>query len=293
MELDAGHPDVARSNAEDALAMRRELGIPHGVAHALLALAAVEYGARNFGRARDVYAEAAAVYEEAGSRGDVLGARIGLAECALLLGAIEEAEGLLREALGAVSDLADLRFEFETQGLRVAAMLAAAKGNAEASAVLLGAVDGRLRASGIGLFGKLEEELIRTYLEQARPELGETRFQAAVKRGFDKWADVGSEVRARVHRLTRAVPAAPRDLRDWIALLEREGELRRISAEVDPDLEITEITDRVVKSGGPALLFENPKGSHHPLLINQFGTERRMCLALRRRDARRCRGEAR
>jgi 4-hydroxy-3-polyprenylbenzoate decarboxylase len=73
--------------------------------------------------------------------------------------------------------------------------------------------------------------------------------------------------------------APPRDLRDWIALLEREGELHRISAEVDPDLEITEITDRVVKSGGPALLFENPKGSEHALLINQFGTERRMCLA--------------
>src|SRR6058998_1948726 len=71
-----------------------------------------------------------------------------------------------------------------------------------------------------------------------------------------------------------------RDLRDWIALLEREGELRRITAEVDPDLEITEITDRVVKAGGPALLFEKPRGSTYPLLINQFGTERRMCLAL-------------
>jgi 4-hydroxy-3-polyprenylbenzoate decarboxylase len=74
-----------------------------------------------------------------------------------------------------------------------------------------------------------------------------------------------------------AAPAS--DLRAWIALLEREGELVRISAEVDPDLEVTEITDRVVKSGGPALLFENPKGARHPLLINQFGTERRMCLA--------------
>jgi len=71
----------------------------------------------------------------------------------------------------------------------------------------------------------------------------------------------------------------PRDLRDWIALLEREGELVRVSAEVDPHLEVTEIVDRTVKSGGPALLFENPKGSSHPLLINQFGTERRMCLA--------------
>jgi 4-hydroxy-3-polyprenylbenzoate decarboxylase len=70
-----------------------------------------------------------------------------------------------------------------------------------------------------------------------------------------------------------------RDLRDWIALLEREGELVRVSAEVDPHLEVTEIADRTVKSGGPALLFENPKGSSHPLLINQFGTERRMCLA--------------
>src|SRR6185503_20963602 len=74
--------------------------------------------------------------------------------------------------------------------------------------------------------------------------------------------------------------AAPaKDLREWIALLEREGELVRVGAEVDPDLEITEIVDRTVKSGGPALLFENPRGSSHPLLINQFGTERRMCLA--------------
>ena len=73
--------------------------------------------------------------------------------------------------------------------------------------------------------------------------------------------------------------APARDLRAWIALLERENELVRISAEVDPQLEITEINDRVVKAGGPALLFENVKGSDHPLLINQFGTERRMCLA--------------
>src|SRR5256885_14443955 len=71
-----------------------------------------------------------------------------------------------------------------------------------------------------------------------------------------------------------------RDLREWIALLEAEDELVRVSAEVDPDLEITEIVDRTVKAGGPALLFERPKGSTHPLLINQFGTERRMCLAL-------------
>src|SRR5918999_3820839 len=74
--------------------------------------------------------------------------------------------------------------------------------------------------------------------------------------------------------------APPLDLREWIELLETEGELKRIQAEVDPDLEITEIVDRVVKAGGPALLFERPKGSRHQLLINQFGTDRRMCLAL-------------
>src|SRR5256884_4395615 len=73
--------------------------------------------------------------------------------------------------------------------------------------------------------------------------------------------------------------APPSDLRAWIALLEREGELVRVPAEVDPELEITEITDRTVKARGPALLFENVKGSQHPLLINQFGTERRMCMA--------------
>src|SRR5258708_13858188 len=70
------------------------------------------------------------------------------------------------------------------------------------------------------------------------------------------------------------------DLRDWIALLEREGELVRVGTEVDPRLEVTEIVTRTIRASGPALLFENPKGSSHALLVNQFGTERRMCLAL-------------
>src|SRR3954454_3563667 len=72
--------------------------------------------------------------------------------------------------------------------------------------------------------------------------------------------------------------APPADLREWIALLERGGELVRVAAEVDPVLEVTESVARTVKAGGPALLFERPKGSERPLLINQFGTERRMCL---------------
>ena len=71
------------------------------------------------------------------------------------------------------------------------------------------------------------------------------------------------------------------DLRDWIKALEKAGELRRIREEVSPELEITEITDRVTKSGGPALLFENIKGHPgHKVFINQFGSERRMALSL-------------
>ena len=71
-----------------------------------------------------------------------------------------------------------------------------------------------------------------------------------------------------------------KDLREWIARLEREGELARVAAQVDPHLEITEIADRVSKARGPALLFENVIGSELPVLINQFGSDRRMCLAL-------------
>jgi 4-hydroxy-3-polyprenylbenzoate decarboxylase len=70
------------------------------------------------------------------------------------------------------------------------------------------------------------------------------------------------------------------DLRDWLDYLRREGELHEVTAEVDPHLEVTEIADRLIKSGGgPALLFRNVKGSELPLLINQFGSERRMCMA--------------
>jgi len=79
----------------------------------------------------------------------------------------------------------------------------------------------------------------------------------------------------------RSTPLAYDDLRDWIKALEKHGELKRIREEVSPELEITEITDRVSKSGGPALLFENVKGHPgHKVFINQFGSERRMALAL-------------
>jgi 4-hydroxy-3-polyprenylbenzoate decarboxylase len=70
------------------------------------------------------------------------------------------------------------------------------------------------------------------------------------------------------------------DLRDFIRALEKHGELKRIPFEVDPHLEITEFADRSVKTGGPALLFEKPKGSKVPVLINAFASQRRMELAL-------------
>lgn len=73
---------------------------------------------------------------------------------------------------------------------------------------------------------------------------------------------------------------AYKDLREFIKFLESEGELVRIKQEVDPILEITEIADRVSKNYGPALLFENVKGSKHSVLINAFGSEKRMNLAL-------------
>lgn len=71
-----------------------------------------------------------------------------------------------------------------------------------------------------------------------------------------------------------------RDMRDFIEDLERKGLLKRIKAEVDSNLEITEITDRVVKSNGPALLFENVKGSQYPVIINMFGSYERLNMAL-------------
>jgi len=79
---------------------------------------------------------------------------------------------------------------------------------------------------------------------------------------------------------------AYRDLQDFVKALEKAGELKRVRAEVDPALEITEVTQRIARdanrakhSVGPALLFEKPKGSRYPLLVNTFGSVKRMCLA--------------
>ena len=78
----------------------------------------------------------------------------------------------------------------------------------------------------------------------------------------------------------RIAPMRYTDLRDFIAQLETLGELKRIAVEVDPHLEMTEIADRVLRAGGPALLFEKPKGHAMPVLANLFGTPRRVALGI-------------
>ena len=70
------------------------------------------------------------------------------------------------------------------------------------------------------------------------------------------------------------------DLREFIAELEKRGDLVRIAVEVDPNLEMTEIADRTVRGGGPALLFENLKGFDVPVLANLFGTPKRVALGM-------------
>ena len=81
-----------------------------------------------------------------------------------------------------------------------------------------------------------------------------------------------------------------RDLRDFINQLEEMGELKRIKAEIDPNLEMTEICDRTLRAGGPALLFENPKGYDTPVLGNLFGTAKRVALGMGRSDVTALRG---
>jgi 4-hydroxy-3-polyprenylbenzoate decarboxylase len=70
------------------------------------------------------------------------------------------------------------------------------------------------------------------------------------------------------------------DLRSFISFLEQQGELVRITQEVDPNLEMTEISDRTLRAKGPALLFENPKGYSMPVLCNLFGTPKRVAMGM-------------
>ncbi|MFO0484006.1 MAG: 3-octaprenyl-4-hydroxybenzoate decarboxylase, partial [bacterium] len=74
------------------------------------------------------------------------------------------------------------------------------------------------------------------------------------------------------------------DLRDFIAQLETLGELKRIATPVSPNLEMTEVCDRVLRAGGPAILFEQPTGHAMPVLGNLFGTTKRVALGMGQDD---------
>jgi len=76
-----------------------------------------------------------------------------------------------------------------------------------------------------------------------------------------------------------------RDLREFLAQLEASGELKRIATPVSPRLEMTEICDRVLRAGGPALLFEHPAGHDMPVLANLFGSVSRVAAAMGAKDA--------
>ena len=79
-----------------------------------------------------------------------------------------------------------------------------------------------------------------------------------------------------------------RDLREFMSSLESRGELKRVTAAVDPNLEMTEICDRVLRSAGPAILFENPVGSEVPALCNLFGTADRVAYGMGEEDVSSC-----
>jgi tetratricopeptide (TPR) repeat protein len=182
MELDAGRLEEARACAEEALALRRDLGRPGGIAHALLALAAVAYNERDVVRTRELYVEAIAGFEATGSHGDALEARTALAECEVLLGRLDEAAALLREAIPRLHEFPDQ--VVDVHALRVTGMLAAGRGDVEHCAALFGAADCKLVESGLTLFGPFEDETQRAYLARAQTELGEA-FHTAYERGAD------------------------------------------------------------------------------------------------------------
>jgi predicted ATPase/class 3 adenylate cyclase len=181
MELDAGRVEEARAYAEEALALRRELGKPQGVAHALMAIAAIAYHERDFVRYREILSEGIVNFEAAEMRGDVLITRIAMAECELLMGRPTETEALLREAIPQLHAIGDRMAD--VGALRVAAMLAQARGDCERCAALFGAADRMQDESGVTYFGKAEDEIHRAYLDRARDELDEEAFARAYERG--------------------------------------------------------------------------------------------------------------
>jgi predicted ATPase len=182
IELDRDRPSAAQACAEEALAVRRQIGQPGGVAHALHALSAVAYHRGDYERARALSAEAAAEAEVAGNALGAALCRVDVAECDLLLGDPESAAETLSTIVSGLSDLPDQNVEINV--VRVAGMVAAADGEARRAAVLFGAADAKLQELGMALFGPAAQEIYRSYVERVRTQLGDDGFDRAYDEGI-------------------------------------------------------------------------------------------------------------
>jgi tetratricopeptide (TPR) repeat protein len=181
MELNAGRIESAQSYADQALALRRESGRARGIAHAMLAVAGIAFRQGDYGRARDVFVAAAALYESAEIDTDWAECCVNVAQCELLLGHHQRATASLRDAFPAVSVLSD--GIMDVVALRVAGMIAADSGQAATCVAIFGAADRMLRDSDVRQFDDHEETVHRAFLDRARAAIGEAAFAEASEQG--------------------------------------------------------------------------------------------------------------
>jgi len=181
IELDAGNLAKARALAEEALELRQGLGHPSGMAHARLALATIAYSEGDYASALDLFLESVRGYEAGDAPDDALGAKIAVAECQLLLGRPADAAALLNTVVPRLQSLGDQTFDL--YALRVAGMVAAARGHIESGALLFGAADSKLAKSGLSYFGVREDEVYRAHVRRVQEDLGGDVFALAWERG--------------------------------------------------------------------------------------------------------------
>jgi tetratricopeptide (TPR) repeat protein len=262
-----GEHERALALSDESLSLHKRLGSPSGEAMALGVLADIAQKEKRYEEALELSIQSANLAAEVGFRWWQIHYLYFACEMCLNLGRPEEAERWGRDGLRLAVQIGDRQMSVYLLALLSAT--AAAQAESERAGVLWGALEREEERGPVGQW-EGERDAYRSRVEPRDPSNSSSAGLAGdSSRGRRRCEQA-------LRRLTAMAPVS--DLREWIALLEREGELVRVSAEVDPHLEVTEIVDRTVKAGGPALLFEQPKDSSHPLLINQFGTERRMCL---------------
>ena len=171
IRLNQGRLDDAESLAVEALALRRELGLPGGISHALSGLAGVAYARGEFAAARGILLEMLQGWEEAEADVDAAIARVWLAECELLLGATEAARERLARTLPEIVPGVDLTLTWSV--VQVCAMLATAADEYERAALLAGAVEAYLDERGVELRSRYEIEVESGFLDRGRRALGD------------------------------------------------------------------------------------------------------------------------